>query len=99
VVLGDEETTVLLKEVVQQAWDSIVAHRFRATLTMLGIAWGIVAVTLLLAYGNGFHTTTCRPHRRRPTVTGPRSRRSPGRGPSSPPSWPPPASSPPRSHR
>jgi putative ABC transport system permease protein len=32
-----------------------VAHRFRAGLTMLGIAWGIVTVTSLMAYGNGFH--------------------------------------------
>ncbi len=46
---------MLLKEVILQAWDSLVAHRFRAGLTTLGIAWGIVTVTLLLAYGNGFH--------------------------------------------
>jgi len=46
---------VLFKEVISQAWDSLVAHRFRAGLTMLGIAWGIVTVTSLMAYGNGFH--------------------------------------------
>ena len=46
---------MLLKEVVNQAWDSLVAHRFRASLTMLGIAWGIMTVTSLMAYGNGFH--------------------------------------------
>jgi putative ABC transport system permease protein len=46
---------VLLKETVSQAWNSIVAHRFRAGLTMLGIAWGIVTVTSMMAYGNGFH--------------------------------------------
>lgn len=46
---------MLLKEVVVQAWHSLVAHRFRAGLTMLGIAWGIVTVTSMMAYGNGFH--------------------------------------------
>ncbi len=29
-------------------------HRFRAGLTMLGIAWGIVTVVILMAYGQGF---------------------------------------------
>jgi putative ABC transport system permease protein len=46
---------MLLKEVLSQAWFSLVAHRFRAGLTMLGIAWGIVTVTSMMAYGNGFH--------------------------------------------
>jgi len=46
---------MLLREVINQAWDSLVAHRFRASLTMLGIAWGIMTVTSLMAYGNGFH--------------------------------------------
>ncbi len=46
---------MLLKEIVTQAWQSLVAHRFRAGLTMLGIAWGIVTVTSMMAYGNGFH--------------------------------------------
>jgi putative ABC transport system permease protein len=46
---------VLFKETISQAWDSLVAHRFRAGLTMLGIAWGILTVTSLMAYGNGFH--------------------------------------------
>ena len=51
----DASDTMLLKEVLNQAWDSLVAHRFRAGLTMLGIAWGIMTVTSLMAYGNGFH--------------------------------------------
>ena len=46
---------MLLGEVIQQAWAALVTHRFRAGLTMLGIAWGIVTVVVLLAYGNGFH--------------------------------------------
>jgi len=46
---------MLLKEVLGQAVNSLISHRFRASLTMLGIAWGIVTVVLLMAYGNGFH--------------------------------------------
>ncbi len=44
----------LYREVIAQAISSLVAHRFRAALTMLGISWGIVTVVLLMAYGNGF---------------------------------------------
>src|SRR3954468_20341418 len=44
----------LFREVVAQAVGSLIAHRFRAILTMLGIAWGIVRVVLLMAYGTGF---------------------------------------------
>src|SRR5438876_2481700 len=47
---------MVLKEVILQALTAIINHRFRAMMTMLGIAWGIVAVVLLMAYGNGFHT-------------------------------------------
>jgi putative ABC transport system permease protein len=46
---------VLIKDIVLQAVESLVSYRFRASLTMLGIAWGIVTVVLLMAYGNGFH--------------------------------------------
>jgi putative ABC transport system permease protein len=44
----------LFREIVREAAHALVAHRFRAALTMLGIAWGIVTVVLLLSYGNGF---------------------------------------------
>src|ERR671926_522311 len=46
---------MLPKEVLIQAATALIHHRFRATMTMLGIAWGIVTVVLLMAYGNGFH--------------------------------------------
>ncbi len=45
---------MLLKEVILQAAAAIREHRFRAGLTMLGIAWGIVTVVILMAYGQGF---------------------------------------------
>jgi putative ABC transport system permease protein len=46
---------MILKEVFLQAINSLIGHRIRAVMTMTGIAWGIVAVVLLMAYGNGFH--------------------------------------------
>ncbi|MBE3072200.1 MAG: ABC transporter permease, partial [Acidobacteria bacterium] len=42
---------MLLTEVFTQAYASLSEHRFRAGLTMLGIAWGIVTVVVLMAYG------------------------------------------------
>ncbi len=45
----------ILKEVFVQAMTALMNHRFRAAMTMLGIAWGIVTVVLLMAYGNGFN--------------------------------------------
>jgi putative ABC transport system permease protein len=47
---------MLLKEVILQAAAAIRDHRFRAGLTMLGIAWGIVTVVILMAYGQGFRS-------------------------------------------
>ncbi|MBS1790388.1 MAG: ABC transporter permease [Acidobacteria bacterium] len=46
---------MILKEVFVQAIQALIGHRIRAVMTMTGIAWGIVAVVLLMAYGNGFH--------------------------------------------
>jgi len=50
----------MLREVLVQAWDALRRNRMRSLLTMLGITWGIVAVTLLMAYGNGFRTALVR---------------------------------------
>ena len=44
------------KEILAQAWMSLRRNPTRSFLTMSGIVWGIAAVTLLLAYGNGFQT-------------------------------------------
>src|SRR5207302_7835677 len=44
----------MLKDVIQQAFDSLKFNRSRTALTMLGMAWGIATVVLLLAYGDGF---------------------------------------------
>ncbi|MDA2914678.1 ABC transporter permease, partial [Acidobacteriia bacterium AH_259_A11_L15] len=41
-------------EMILQSWDALRRHPLRSFLTMLGVVWGIVAVTLLIAYGGGF---------------------------------------------
>jgi putative ABC transport system permease protein len=44
----------VFKEILRQAWTSLRRQPVRTCLTMAGIVWGIVAVTMLLAYGAGF---------------------------------------------
>jgi putative ABC transport system permease protein len=44
----------MFKEILRQAWVSLRRQPLRSFLTMMGIVWGILAVTLLLAYGSGF---------------------------------------------
>src|SRR5947207_497483 len=44
----------MLLEIFREAWAALGRNPVRSLLTMTGIAWGIVAVTLLLSYGSGF---------------------------------------------
>jgi putative ABC transport system permease protein len=44
----------MLIELGSQAYNALKHNRRRSVLTMLGMAWGIATVVLLLAYGNGF---------------------------------------------
>jgi putative ABC transport system permease protein len=44
----------ILRDIVVQAFVGLYHHWFRALLSMLGIAWGIISVVVLLAYGEGF---------------------------------------------
>jgi putative ABC transport system permease protein len=44
----------MLTEIFKEAWAALGRNPVRSLLTMSGIAWGIVAVTLLLSYGSGF---------------------------------------------
>ena len=44
----------MLRDILREAWTAMRYNRRRTTLTMLGMAWGIATVVLLLAYGNGF---------------------------------------------
>lgn len=44
----------MLKEIFRQAWAALSYNPTRSLLTMLGVVWGIVTITLLIAYGNSF---------------------------------------------
>lgn len=44
----------MLAEIFLQAWDALRRNPLRSLLTMFGIVWGIVAVTMLISYGAGF---------------------------------------------
>src|SRR5213075_3432041 len=44
----------MLKQICVDAWNALTRRKMRSFLTMLGIVWGIVAVTLLISYGSGF---------------------------------------------
>src|SRR6516165_4536441 len=44
----------MLRQLLLDAWNALSRRKVRSVLTMLGIVWGIVAVTLLIAYGSGF---------------------------------------------
>jgi putative ABC transport system permease protein len=46
----------MLSEIFKEAWTALGRNRVRSLLTMTGISWGIVAVTLLLSYGAGFRS-------------------------------------------
>src|SRR5579859_5358611 len=44
----------MVRDLLAQAYQSMRHNRRRTALTMLGMAWGIATVVLLLAYGSGF---------------------------------------------
>src|SRR5207245_9780970 len=44
----------MIRELVRQDYNALRHNRRRSVLTMLGMAWGIATVVLLLAYGAGF---------------------------------------------
>ncbi len=46
----------MFTEIFKQAWTALGRNPIRSFLTMSGISWGIVAVTLLLSYGSGFRS-------------------------------------------
>src|ERR1700739_589524 len=43
----------MFHDLLQEAYAAMRHNRRRTALTMLGMAWGIATVVLLLAYGNG----------------------------------------------
>ena len=47
---------ILPKDVLSEAYGALRQNRRRTAITILGMAWGIATVVLLLAYGTGFST-------------------------------------------
>jgi putative ABC transport system permease protein len=46
----------MLREIFLEAFGALRRNPLRSFLTLLGIVWGIVSVSLLFSYGNGFRT-------------------------------------------
>src|SRR3954464_2171283 len=46
----------MIFEIFRESWAAFKRSRVRSFLTMLGIVWGIAAVTLLISYGSGFRS-------------------------------------------
>ena len=44
----------MIRDIIREAFTAMMHNRRRTGLTMLGMAWGIATVVLLLAYGGGF---------------------------------------------
>lgn len=44
----------MFRDICGQAWEAMLYNRRRTAITMIGMAWGIATVVLLLAYGAGF---------------------------------------------
>jgi len=44
----------MFRDLLSQSYAALKHNRRRSLLTMLGMAWGIATVVLLLAYGDGF---------------------------------------------
>src|SRR6201982_3725499 len=45
---------MIIRDLLQEAYTALRHNRRRTALTMLGMAWGIATVVMLLAYGDGF---------------------------------------------
>jgi putative ABC transport system permease protein len=44
----------MLRDLLSQAYEAMLHNRRRTLITMIGMAWGIATVVLLMAYGAGF---------------------------------------------
>ena len=50
----------MLIQTIRDAWHALLRSKTRTALTMLGVVWGIVTVTLLVAYGSSFRSVLVR---------------------------------------
>ncbi|NRF61550.1 ABC transporter permease [Vibrio coralliilyticus] len=40
---------------LQQTWQTLIAHRMKSILAIIAIAWGVISVVVLIALGEGFY--------------------------------------------
>ena len=55
-VLYRDSFLFMLTQIILESWIALKRNRTRTALTMAGIVWGIVTVTLLIAYGSSFRS-------------------------------------------
>ncbi|RZR53483.1 FtsX-like permease family protein [Vibrio vulnificus] len=44
-----------MSALLQQTWQTLMAHRMKSVLAMIAIAWGVISVVVLIALGEGFY--------------------------------------------
>ncbi|MCG9683243.1 ABC transporter permease [Vibrio sp. Isolate23] len=44
-----------MSNLLQQTWQTLIAHRMKSMLAIIAIAWGIISVVVLMALGEGFY--------------------------------------------
>ncbi len=48
-------TSLLQQTLLQQTWQTLMAHRMKSMLAIIAIAWGVISVVVLIALGEGFY--------------------------------------------
>ncbi len=44
-----------MSSLLQQTWQTLMAHRMKSVLAIIAIAWGVISVVVLIALGEGFY--------------------------------------------
>ncbi|USD31523.1 MULTISPECIES: ABC transporter permease [Vibrio] len=44
-----------MSNLLQQTWQTLIAHRMKSMLAIIAIAWGVISVVVLIALGEGFY--------------------------------------------
>ncbi|EKQ9988446.1 ABC transporter permease, partial [Vibrio cholerae] len=44
-----------MRLLLQQSWQTLLAHRLKSVLAITAISWGVISVVILMALGEGFY--------------------------------------------
>ncbi|MCQ8200424.1 ABC transporter permease, partial [Vibrio parahaemolyticus] len=44
-----------MSSLLQQSWQTLMAHRMKSVLAIIAIAWVVISVVVLIALGEGFY--------------------------------------------